>query len=105
MSYLRTIVISSVALLNVASASASTANLDQDFKKCASAALQNTDRSLPTINVANQGMTSDELDHSFSSRTSEYRMRVINPSSGKDIGSITCTLSHTGDLLSAFFNS
>lgn len=103
MSHLRTIVIFTVALLNVAAANAT--NLDRDFQRCASAALKDSDRSVSVINVENEGLTSGELDHSYSTRTAEYRMRVTNPESGKDIGNITCTISRAGDVLSAFFNS
>ena len=103
MSYLRTIAISTIALLSAASANAT--NLDRDFQRCASAALKDSDRTVSVINVANKDLTPAELDHSFSAHTAEYRMRVTNPASGEDLGNVTCTISRSGDLLSAFFDS
>lgn len=100
MSYLRTISISTVLLLQPLGSQAK--GVDQDLQRCASAALQQRDQSAATISVNTSGLKQHELDHD-SGRKVEYRMLVTNKVSGEDLGTVTCSLSNSGDLIAASF--
>ena len=103
MSYFRTIGVSTVLLLNISNVYATSA--DNDLQRCASAALQDRQQSANIISVNNSGLTKYDLDHDMSGRTLQYRMRVVNNVSGEYLGSVTCTLSNLGDLISSVFDS
>ena len=104
MSYIRAITISTVLLLQIADAQATT-RLDSDFQRCASKALSERKQSAGVINVDNSGLTTNDLIHNASTKAATYRMQVTNSVSGEDMGSITCIISRTGELLSSYFDS
>ena len=106
MSYLRTIrTISISTALLVHSTGSFATNIDQDFQRCVSEALQQQGKSATAISVNTGGLKQQELDHSVSFRTVQYRAQVNTKTSGKDLGTVTCRLSRSGDLLSASFDS
>lgn len=102
MSYLRFICISTTLLLAVSSANAT--NLEQDFQRCASVALNSRAQSAALISVDNQGLKLGQLNHDISGKRLEYHMDVVEKSSGKDLGSVTCTFTLRGDLISSVFD-
>jgi len=89
MLYLRATSISILFLSLVSSAAAS--NVNQDFKRCASAAFQERGQNTSTISVVNRGLNGRELDHDLSSKTSQYRMYVTSKVSGEDLGVVSVT--------------
>ena len=102
MFYLRTISLATIFISSISSANA--AKLDQDFQRCASAAFEGAQQSAVKVSVDNGGLSPRELDHNASSDRLVYRMRVNSRVSGKDMGSITCTLSRFGKIISANFD-
>ena len=104
MSHIRAITISTVLLLQIADAQATT-RLDDDFQRCASEALNERKQTAAVINVNNGGLSTDDLTHKSSKKASTYRMQVTNTASGEDMGSITCIISRTGELISSIFDS
>ena len=74
---------------------------DADFSRCASQALETTGSSNVVIHVKNPSKKLDEMDHNFSSKLVEYRMRLVNKASGEQIGQVTCKLDQSGNIVSA----
>ena len=102
MSYLRTISISTVLLLQPLSSHAK--SVDQDMRRCASVALQELNQSAKKISVNTGGLKQQDLDHAVSRRKVEYRMLLTNKASGQNLGTVTCSLSNSGDLIAATFD-
>ncbi|NND83349.1 MAG: hypothetical protein HKN50_13050 [Gammaproteobacteria bacterium] len=103
MSYHRTIAISAAVLLQTQGAYAET--IDQDFERCVTTALEQRGQTAKAIVVDNGGFSQDDLDHDTSPRSTRYRMQVNSKSSGEDLGTVTCTISYSGDVLKATFDS
>lgn len=78
--------------------------VDTDFKRCAEAALQERNQTAGSVQVKTGGMSRSELDHDLSVKGTVFRMLVTDTSSGQDLGTVTCEVSKTGDLLAASFD-
>ena len=103
MSYLRTIGIATTVLLHAQASHAKP--IDQDFKRCVSTALEQRGQTANTIFVKNGSLSQNELDHDASRQSNRYRMQVNSKSSGENLGTVTCTISGSGDLIAAAFDS
>ena len=102
MTYLRTIGISTAILFQASGSWAKT--MDQDFERCVSTALEQRGQTAKAIIVNTGALSQSELDHDASRHSTRYRMRVNSKSSGEDLGTVTCTISYSGDLLAAAFD-
>lgn len=101
MSYLRNISISTVLLVQPVASHAN--SVDQDLQRCASAALQQLNHSAEKITVNTGRLKRQELDHAISGREVKYRMLVSNKATGEDLGTVTCSLDQSGELIAAKF--
>ena len=78
--------------------------IDNDFQRCAAVAMQESGQTVNKIVIDNGGLKKGELDHDLSPFKSEYRMEVVDKSSGEKMGVVTCSLSRSGDVLSSSFD-
>jgi hypothetical protein len=102
MSYIRTISISTVLIIQTTNSFAAT--IDDDFKHCASKALQSRGQSTAAITVDTGGLREQDFDHNISNRVSRYRLQVTSKASGKDLGIVSCTFDRAGELVTAAFD-
>ena len=102
MSYLRTISISAALLIQTAGVHAN--NVDEDFQRCASAALQHRGLTANAISVSQNALRAKDFDHDDSRHIVEYRLHINNEADGEDLGTVTCRLSQSGDLVAAVFD-
>ena len=92
------------AFLLIQPLSSHASTLDEDFQRCASAALQAREQSATVINVITDGQHSHEYDHEPARSKSKYRMLITNNLSGEDLGEVTCTLDYSGNIIAAVFD-
>ncbi len=73
------------------------ANINEDFKLCATEALKEKQLVPGHIRVDNESNAAFSYDHNSSSQAREYRM-LLTTESGKSLGSVACTYNKAGEL-------
>ena len=85
--------------------SVSAGHVSQDLKSCASSAIADRQQTAKAISVIDSGLKKSQLDHGTSSKWSEYKMLITGKTSGTILGTVSCKISKTGELISASFDS
>lgn len=88
----------------IASATAN-ASLDTQFSSCAAKAIESKSIIAKKISVELPSSRAAEMDHDSSSKFREYKMGLINPKSGEELGQISCRVNQAGKVESVTYLS
>ncbi|MFT5612017.1 MAG: hypothetical protein ACI9LU_002526 [Polaribacter sp.] len=102
MSYLRAISLFTVIFFQPITSYAK--NVDQDLQRCASAALHQRGQSAARIFVNSGGLKKQDLDRDRSVFTSEYKLKITNKVTEHELGTVTCKVHRSGEVLEAAFD-
>ena len=101
MFYFRILSISTLLFVQISSSQAS--DVELDFQRCATAALQQRGQAAAVITVDTSGLKRHQLDHNAAPGIFEYRMQIDSPTSGEELGVANCKFGRSGDLLAVTF--